>query len=110
MDLVNLESLPPDDPKEESNDEQKEDISDANECVNAEAKPDTTLDATPDATKEEIVSDERLFYLFLFSYIELDDNCGLIFISDRNKHSYEKSMIYISKKKTILSSYLFCAH
>ena len=75
MDLVNLESLPPDDPKEESNDAEKEDINDVNECVNEEAKPDTTLDATPDptpdptpdATKEEIVSDERLFYLFLFS-------------------------------------------
>ncbi len=99
MDLVNLESPPPDDSEEESNDAQKEDISDANECVNEEAKSETTLDATPDqtpdatpdptpdATKEEIVSDEWLFYLFLFSYIERDDNCGLIFISDRNNHS-----------------------
>ncbi len=62
--LVSLESPPPDDPTEEANDAQKEDTSDATECVSdAAAKPDTTPDAT---TKEELVSDERLVSLFIY--------------------------------------------
>ena len=61
--LVSLESPPPDDPTEEANDAQKEDTSDATECVSdAAAKPDTT----PDATKEELVSDERFVFVFIF--------------------------------------------
>ncbi len=70
MDLVNLESPPPDDPKEESNDAQKEDISDANECVKEEVQQATTPDPIPDATKEEIVSDERLLILRIFVRID----------------------------------------